>query len=172
MPRDDATPSTLGEILAAAEPKGGPVKQVDHDGCFQACVASLLGLELSEVPNFYRDAGGAAGFTQMPEVYAMIRDWCRPRGLAPLFLPSAFPLEQLLAHMDRLNPGTPFILSGTSSAGTGHAVIACHGRIIHEPTPGYGPDDGGVVAPGPGGEYEVTFFTLAPTWTQAARAQR
>lgn len=159
--------------VAPAVPKlpPGPLKQVEHDGCFQACVASLLGLDLSDVPNFYRDAGGIAGLTQVPEVYGMIREWCRPRGIAPLFLPSSFALADLLAHMDRLNPGTPFILSGTSFAGTGHSVIACHGRIIHEPTPGYGPDAGGVVAPGPGGEYECTFFTFAPSWTQAARSQ-
>jgi len=155
-------------ILEAAP--SGPVKQAEHDDCYSACVASLLGLELAEVPKFYREAGGAAGFTQVPEVFGMIREWCRPRGIAPLFLPVSVSLEYLLEHTERLNPGVPFILSGTSRYGTGHSVIACHGRIIHEPMPGYGPGDGGVAAPDPDGQYQVTYFTVLPSWVHAMRA--
>ncbi len=145
---------------------GGLVKQAEHDDCYSACVASLLGLALADVPKFYRDAGGAAGFTQMPEVYGMIRAWARDRGLAPLFLASPVALDFLLERSEKLNPGVPYILCGTSRWGRGHAVIACHGRIIHNPAPGIGPNDGGVAAPGIDGQYEVTYFITLPPWAR------
>jgi hypothetical protein len=145
---------------------GGFIKQEEHDDCYAACVATVLGIDLADVPNFYRDAGGAAGLTRMPEVYGMIREWARGRGLAPLFLLTPAPLAFLLAHSERLNPGVPFILGGTSIHGRGHAVVACHGRIIHEPAPGFGPEDGGVVSPGPDGQYEVTYFVVLPAWAR------
>lgn len=145
----------------------GLVKQAEHDDCYSACVASLLGLDLADVPNFYRDAGGCTGLTRMPEVYGLIREWAWPRGLAPLFLQTRADLPYLLHHSERLNPGVPYILGGTSKYGTGHAVIACHGRIIHEPAPGYGPEAGGVVSPGVDGQYEVTYFVTLPPWASA-----
>lgn len=161
--------------MSAAEPmratdEGSPaglVKQAEYDDCYSACVASLLGLDLADVPKFYREAGGAAGLTQVPEVFGMIREWARGLGFAPLFSPAAVPLAHLLAHMEKLNPGVPYILSGQSKWGTGHSVIACYGRIIHEPMPGYGPEDGGVVAPDLDGQFQVTFFVVLPPWAGA-----
>lgn len=145
---------------------GGLVKQAEHDDCYRACVATVLGVPLGEVPNFYREAGGAAGFTQMPEVYGNIRAWAQTRGFAPLFLPAQPSLEYVLEQTNRLNPEAPCILAGTSRFGAGHAVVVCGGRIVHEPTPGYGPDDGGVVAPDQGGNYEVTYFVPLPAWAR------
>ena len=146
--------------------KPGLVKHAEWGDCYRACVASLLDLPLEEVPPFYRDAGGDAGVTRMPGVYGAIRAWARKRGLTPLFLTSTFALPDLLAQIEELNPGVPYILGGTSRFGTGHAVIVQHGRIIHEPTPGYGPDDGGVVAPDPSGQFEITYFAVLPSWAR------
>lgn len=149
---------------------GGFVKQAERDDCYQACVATLLGLQLADVPNFMRQAAAhpSAKGWRVPEIHKLVREWARPRGLAPLFLSSTFPLQALLDKMEADNPGVPFILGGLSRFGTGHAVIVHRGRIVHEPTPGYGPEDGGVVAPQPDGAFEVTFFVTLPPWAVSA----
>lgn len=146
----------------------GLVKQVERDDCYRACVATVLGLPLEAVPHFFREAREArppssSGF---PGIYDRIRDWARTRGLAALFLPAQRSLSFVLEQTYRLNPEAPFILGGMSIHGTGHAVVVCGGRIVHEPAPGYGPDDGGVVAPDPSGNFELTCFVPLPRWAR------
>jgi len=149
---------------------GGLVKQAEHDDCYRACVATVLGLSLSEVPNFYREAEERPSSTpgRYPEVYDLIRDWARTRGFAALFLPGQPSLDYVLEQTYRLNPEAPFILGGRSKHGTGHAVVVCGGRIVHEPSPGYGPNDGGVVAPDASGNFELTCFVPLPRWALMA----
>lgn len=148
----------------------GLVKQQEHDDCYAACVATVLGIPLSEVPNFYREAMSWPSSTleKCPGVYDLIRDWARTRGFAALFLPAQQSLAYVLEQTYRINPEAPFILGGESIFGTGHAVVVCGGRIVHEPSPGYGPDDGGVVLPGPDGNYEITCFVPLPHWARMA----
>ena len=148
----------------------GLVEMVEHDDCYRACVASVLGFPLAEVPHFYREARALPGATasQAIGVYDLIRDWARTRGFAALFLPAVQSLAYVLEQTYRLNPEAPFILGGRSRFGTGHAVVVCGGRIVHEPTPGYGPDDGGVIAPDASGNFELTCFVPLPAWARMA----
>lgn len=142
----------------------GMVKQAERDDCYRACVATVLGLALDDVPNFYRGADKGDG--KAPGALDLIRDWARERGYAALFLPAQHSLAYVLAQTARLNPEAPFILSGRSKFGGGHAVVVCHGRIIHEPTPGYGPEDGGVVQPFADDHFELTCFVPLPPWAR------
>jgi hypothetical protein len=150
--------------------QSGFIKQAAHDDCYQACVATVLGLPLSDVPHFYREAQSypSSAPLKCAGVYDLIRDWARTRGFAALFLPAQQSLAYVLEQTYRLNPEAPFILNGKSINGTGHAVVVCGGRIVHEPTPGYGPDAGGVVAPHPDGNYELTCFVPLPSWARMA----
>ncbi len=154
--------------VARTEHEAGFVRQAEQDDCYRACVATVLGLPLAEVPHFYREAAALPGAKppKMPGIYDLIRDWARTRGFAALFLPAQQSLPYVLHQTYLINPEAPFILGGTSVHGTGHAVVVCGGRIIHEPTPGYGPADGGVVAPDSGGNFELTCFVPLPPWAR------
>lgn len=165
---EDLPPGALITAKASVATVGF-VKQAAQNDCYSACVATILGLDLADVPKFYPDAAAAMppGVTRVPKVYDTIREWAWRRGLAPLIMLARVDLAYLLHHSERLNPGIPYILSGTSIFGTGHSVVACHGRIIHEPMPGFGPEDGGIVAPGEDGQYEVTYFVTLPAWASA-----
>lgn len=154
--------------MARNEQEAGLVRQGEHDDCYRACVATVLGLPLSDVPHFYREASALPGATppKVPGIYDLIRDWARTRGFAALFLPAQQSLAYVLEQTYQINPEAPFILGGTSIHGTGHAVVVCGGRIVHEPTPGYGPDAGGVVAPDGSGNFELTCFVPLPPWAR------
>lgn len=164
---DEETPASRQIVHAAP---AGFVKQAAHDDCYRACVAMVLGLPLSEVPHFYREAQAwpSSSPNRCPRIYDHIRDWARTRGFAALFLPAQQSLAYVLAQTCRLNAEAPFILGGQSIHGTGHAVVVCGGRIVHEPAPGYGPDAGGVVAPDPSGNFELTCFVHLPRWALMA----
>lgn len=130
-----------------------PVKQVGPDDCFPACVATILGVPLAEVPNF---------FFGPDNTEELARRWFGERCLAPLTLTFSGSLADLLMHSERLNPSIPFILGGTNLEGRQHWVVCVGGRIIHEPSPGFGPDDGGVVGPCQDGAYQVMYFVALP----------
>lgn len=163
-----AAAALVRTAMASNEREAGFVKQAEQDDCYRACVATVLGLDLVEVPNFYRQARALPGATESrcPGVYDLIRDWARTRGYAALFLPAQNSLAYVLQQTYQLNPEAPFILGGTSIFGTGHAVVVCGGRIVHEPTPGYGPDAGGVVDPDGSGNFELTCFVPMPPWAR------
>jgi len=110
--------------VASDEREAGLVKPAEHDDCYRACVATVLGLQLSKVPNFYRQALALPGATasRCPGVYDLILDWARTRGYAALFLSAQNSLAYVLQQTYQLNPEAPFILGSTSAFGTGHAV--------------------------------------------------
>lgn len=169
-----AAAALVRAAMAGNEGEAGFVKQEEHDDCYRACVATVLGMELSEVPHFYRQARTLPGATEKrcPGIYDIIRDWARTRGYAALFLPAQQSLAYVLQQTFQLNPEAPFILGGTSIMGTGHAVVVCGGRIVHEPTPGYGPEAGGVVDPDGSGNFELTCFVPMPPWARMVNPPR
>lgn len=89
--------------------------------CQSACLASLLDLPISDVPNFA--ALGPAGY------WDGMQDWLAGRGLY---------LFETRPDPSRI-PGTPedlhYIASGKSPRGLSHAVIMCEGDIVHDPHP-------------------------------------
>jgi hypothetical protein len=102
------------------------VKPVDQtifglpDGnCLAACVASLLHLDITEVPNFCQ--GQEEGW------FGRMLDWLRPLGLAAFWFKG--PPTHHLAEC-------PVIVSGVSPRGPWlHAVIWRDGAIVHDPHP-------------------------------------
>lgn len=86
--------------------------------CFSACVASLLELDLSEVPFFM-------GREDWWEAFAR---WLYPRGLYPLHFPM---------RVDGLGPPGLYIAGGASPRDPQymHAVVARGREIVHDPNP-------------------------------------
>ena len=89
--------------------------------CFEACMASLLEVPLSEVPDFGRDdvfLEKVAGFLE-------------PHGL--LYVQIA-PHDDVLGVM--MKRGDIFhTIEGRSPRGGQHAVVGCNGHVVHDPHP-------------------------------------
>lgn len=83
--------------------------------CFSACVASLLHLTIGDVPYFM-------GASDWVEEFA---NWLSPRWLYPV---------TIRCQSGDWRPRGFYILGGESPRGS-HAVVALHGRIVHDPHP-------------------------------------
>lgn len=120
--------------------------------CHRAAIASILELELDEVPHFY-DEGRTA-----PEAEQLEREFLASRGLVPITFTSQSDLDAMLRWIAHYNPGTCHLLGGQSRNGVMHTVICCDGQIVHDPSL----DQSGIVGPQPGTEYYwLTFFGSA-----------
>ena len=82
--------------------------------CQQAAVASILGLDLSDVPNFVEDPA---------EFWPTYHTFLRSRG----FIDVALPKER--------HPDCFYLAYGPSSRGVQHAVIYRAGKLVHDPHP-------------------------------------
>ena len=105
---------------------GGPAAPVPERGnCGSTCIACILGLDTSEVPNFC----GAEDADDSGNWFTAAQRWLAPRGLA-------------LAEFNT-NPGTwgeqyaPIvsIASGPGPRGHSHSVLWQHGKLLHDPHP-------------------------------------
>lgn len=83
--------------------------------CFSACVASLLGLSIEDVPWFNGHA----------DWYAAFRAWLRPRG----YYPVTFRLDSAW------RPDGYAITGGRSPRATSHAVVTLGLDVVHDPHP-------------------------------------
>ena len=92
--------------------------QLPGDGqCFRACLATLLGLEIEQVPRMKVSRG---------RWLMRLRRFCRMRGYD-------------LIHTDRISfhSPAPMIVGGpVHRRGSWHAIIVKNGRILHDPFPG------------------------------------
>ena len=113
--------------------KGGamkPVYQKPNDGlCFGACIATLLGVELRDVP-----VPPPTDNEDPTPYWNALRKWLRGRGYA-------------LVRIDgkpASHGGAPIIVGGPSPRGTaaGHSVIMNGYRMLHDPHP----DNTGITA--------------------------
>jgi len=90
--------------------------------CFPACVASILQLKLSEVPDWCTTEGD--------NWFLAFRKWCQEtRGLYPVMLL----LDEKTSVKD-LFPGFTLI-GGNGPRGLKHEVIYLHGKLFHDPHP-------------------------------------
>ena len=106
-----------------------PVDQTTfgHPGgnCFSACVASLLELDIFEVPYFMDEGEGR------PKWHVQLDTWLGPRDLYALH----FDIQDREAYdRDNLWPKGFYILNGRSPRGD-HAVVACGAKVAHDPHP-------------------------------------
>ena len=98
-----------------------PVDQTKFSGpgsvgnCFPACVASITGIPLDEIPNFCE---------RPEEWFADAMAWCALRGwaLSP-------------ENDDELPDGKPCIASGPGPRGKRHSVVWMDGKMIHDSHP-------------------------------------
>ena len=99
--------------------------------CWRACIASILNLSSSEVPNF-ADCG------DMSVMLEKTREWLKPRGLAlfQTYCSGHWTVEKVLAWFSAKSPDAPFILCGASrrDPASDHAVVAMGGSIAHDPS--------------------------------------
>ena len=90
---------------------------VPGGNCFAACVASLLEVSLSRVPNFHNEEDWATALAA----------WLLPRGMYPVYV-------GLQGGKDAWRPQGLYILGGQSPRGAwGHAVLAKGNVIVHDP---------------------------------------
>jgi hypothetical protein len=94
---------------------------VPGGNCFAACVASILELDIRDVPYFMEDDFWKPRFDA----------WLKPQGLSARYY--AFGDRPLRMEMDVPIRGF-YILHGTSPRGN-HAVVANGRRIVHDPHP-------------------------------------
>lgn len=126
--------------------------------CERACIASILELPCEAVPNFC-EPGPGEDFDSV-RWRERERAWLATRGLCPILLcyHESMELDMVLDGTAHYQPGLYFILSGTSRNHVNHAVIACDGAIVHDPSI----DHSGIIAPcEPGGHYWATFLGAA-----------
>lgn len=92
--------------------------------CFSACVASLLELNVEQVPDFMWMADGILN----PNWLDDFDKWLRPHGFAPLCIQNTagyIPLR-----------GVYYIVGGKVECGIMHAAIGFNNQIVHNPYPG------------------------------------
>ena len=104
--------------------------------CTEACLASMLGLDIEEVPDLFvacdRRDGVIGG-----DWIGVIDSWLRTRGLSLLWidLNSVHGAAQIMSRrgefMHLMSGGSPRI----RKEGFEHMVVAVNGRMVHDPHP-------------------------------------
>lgn len=125
--------------------------------CYQAALASLLGMNIDDVPHFYEDAK-----SDKPEhdfetaVEEWIDNWLHDRGLMRIeLMMSGGTVSEALAILLVMVPVTyPILLSGLAPNGMPHVVIAQGGSIVWDPAIG----DGGLKGPFKDGAWFVEII--------------
>lgn len=89
-----------------------------HGDCFRACIASVLELELEDVPHFC-DGNNSRWLLDLEE-------WLRPRGLAPIIVQAKGcpALEGVIS-----------LGSGPAARGVRHSVVVEGTETVHDPHP-------------------------------------
>lgn len=96
--------------------------------CARACIASILNLDLKDVPNFAFECEDRAIF-QNRKI-----EFLKSFGLKPFLIPfKDHSLEEVLDLMDDYNPDSLYTLCGKSQRGLCHVVVCKGDRIIHDP---------------------------------------
>jgi hypothetical protein len=128
-----------------------------YGNCHSACFATILGLEIEDVPHFFADGDNG----NPDEQYASIRSFLGGLGLVQghAIYDGGITLEALLDVTAQMMPGVPLIFGGLSAAGCGHSIVVLNGEIFNDPT------DSGLVGPMPDGYWWVTFFSPLPAVT-------
>ena len=107
--------------------------------CFQASIASLLEIPLSEVPHFYGDGEQQGWFK--------FREWLRERYDMEV---ATFPPHT--GGAIKFLEGCYYLVSGWTVRGTNHMCVGRDGHVIHDPHP----SKAGLLS-------QETFTVLIPT---------
>ena len=105
--------------------------------CTEACIASMLGCGIEDVPDLKERCNRVEGKTGAP-VLPVLNAWLKGRGLSVLWvdLQSVHSAGQILS----LHGEFVHLMSGPSprcdDGSFEHMVVAVNGRMIHDPYPG------------------------------------
>lgn len=121
--------------------------------CHRAAIAMVLDLEIDAVPHAYE------GGVRSQDANKILKEWREPLGLFEITIiyPGETSLENIMESLRHLNPGTPYILGGTSKNGTDHSVAVLDGEIFDPAI-----DDSGIVGPMSDGLWWVTYIVRKP----------
>lgn len=97
-----------------------------YGNCFAACVATIFGLGIDDVPNFCAHQ----------DWQKRCADWFGERGFAVLRLTiAAADLDDGRAIINEWLPGTLAIVTGKADRGLLHATVWRGGELVHDPHP-------------------------------------
>lgn len=97
---------------------------VGEGNCLPACVATITGIPLEEIPNF-------CCLYEGHEWYEHFTAWLRPLGLVPMcFLVKPSSLDHVKEHY----AGIPWIASGPTERGD-HCCVYVGDTLYHDPNP-------------------------------------
>jgi hypothetical protein len=118
-----------------------------YGDCWRVCYASLLDLDLADVPHFLRDGcsdkiGGER-----------IDEWLAGRNLRRLVMPTSGDLNGGMRNLFNLNGLLPFIVTGKGRSGVHHCVVWLGDQIYCDPSP----DNIGLVGPCEDGLWWLEF---------------
>jgi len=101
----------------------------EEGNCFEACLASILEISVSEVPVIMKGNWLRTGNHWLKEKFNL--------GLLAVFLPCLsdppLPMDGALAIL--FDVGIFYIVTGKGPRGLDHACVAYSGKIIHDPFP-------------------------------------
>lgn len=121
-----------------------------YGDCHRAALASILELDLHDVPHFMHGLGPKDGdtFNRLQE------EFLNSIGLDCVVFPCAGELEDVLKACGAWNPKRLFLLGGSAAPNVGHTVVASPTGIIHDPHP----RNLGVTGPMEDGFYWITYI--------------
>lgn len=100
-----------------------------YGDCHRAAIASILELDLDEVPHF------ADGWPTGEVFMNREREFLLSRGLIPIYTPyKVSTLEEIKEVTTVLHPNIYYLIGGTSRYGTAHTVVGLNGEIAHDPS--------------------------------------
>jgi len=99
-----------------------------YGDCFRTAIAIVIGMDRDDVPHWHEDM-------DMFEANRRYDQWLEDRRLSRIciYLSGDLSVDEALAETAHYSKA-PFIFSGRSKNGTGHAVVAQDGCIVCDPS--------------------------------------
>lgn len=117
-----------------------------YGDCYRTCIASILEMNIEEVPHFFKD------FKEGDDWAQEANDWFNQNGLVNVSF--AF-YEHPGEYMAQENTGVYYILTGEGKLGVNHSVVMCDNDIVCDPS------SSGIIGPCKDSElYWIEFFLL------------
>lgn len=106
--------------------------------CYRTALSCLLELPAEEVPHFYEDAVSDEADDKWDfnkAIPAWITAWLAERGLLRIMTTISGDLPTVLHYCSMMAGGSPYLLSGVSSTGISHVIVAQGSKMIWDPSP-------------------------------------
>jgi hypothetical protein len=122
-------PAIATSVRRALSPEARPPEErlrpviQREDGCYAACLATILGVPLDEVPH---PSAWELMQNHWHEYANRVHQWLQQRGYFRVWIPKFW------------EPAGLSVVHGTSPRAIGHCVVACDGRMVHDPYPSGG----------------------------------